>query len=227
MSSKPPLTQNEEDCLKEIFLLSGEKHETVLTNTLAKKMDAHSSSITVMMDALALKKLISYKKYNGCTLTNKGKEIAIQIIRRHRLWKTFLCSKLSFDWSEVSEAVSQLKYAKSDKLIDSIDEFLGQPKFDPHGDPIPDKKGVIAYNKTKRILVDTSVNSWVEVVSVNEESISLLKYLDSINISIGSVMKVCNRYPFDESLQIEISGKKLGISKKVAECIGVKISEKK
>lgn len=222
MAKEIKLTQSEENYLKVIFHLSGKEREKVLTNSLAEKLCTKASSITDMLKKLSDKKLISYKKYNGCDLTTKGESIAIQIIRKHRLWETFLVSKLSFGWEEVHDVAEQLEHIQSSKLIDSLDQLLDFPKFDPHGDPIPDKNGNITYRKSKIMLIESALNSLVEVVSVNEDSLSLLKYLDGISLKIGSNLKVLERYPFDESMKVEINGKQINMSKKVAENVGVR-----
>lgn len=226
MAKELKLTQSEENYLKVIFHLSGKEREKVLTNSLAEKLRTKASSITDMLKKLSDKKLIAYKKYNGCDLTAKGESIAVQIIRKHRLWETFLVSKLSFGWEEVHDVAEQLEHIQSPKLIDSLDQLLEYPKFDPHGDPIPDKKGNITYRKSKIMLIESALNTKVEVVDVNEDSLSLLKYLDGISLKIGSNLKVLERYPFDESMKVEINGKQINMSKKVAENVGVRFIEK-
>ena len=124
------------------------------------------------------------------------------------------------------DVAEQLEHIQSTKLIDSLDHLLDFPKFDPHGDPIPDKNGNITYRKSKIILIESALNTLVEVVDVNEDSLSLLKYLDGISLKIGSNLKVLERFPFDDSMKVEINGKQLNMSKKVAENIGVRFIEK-
>lgn len=221
------LTHSEENYLKEIFHLSGEEQLKVSTNALADKLNSKASSITDMLKKLGEKKLVSYQKYKGCSLTAKGEKIAIQIIRKHRLWETFLVNKLNFGWDEVHDVAEQLEHIRSVKLIDSIEEFLNHPKFDPHGDPIPDKEGNINYMESKINLSESAVNTIVEVVSVDEDSLKLLKYLDELQISIGSVLTVHNRVAFDESVELQIGkGQKISLSKKVADRIGVRFKSR-
>lgn len=227
MAKEEKLTHSEENYLKVIFQISGQERERVSTNALADKLSAKASSITDMLKKLADKKLIGYKKYNGCELTPRGESIAIQIIRKHRLWETFLVSKLSFGWDEVHDVAEQLEHIHSLKLIDRLDQFLDFPKFDPHGDPIPDKNGNITYRKSKIKLAESAINALVEVVSVDEDSQLLLKYLDEIGLKLGSKIKVFERVPFDGSLKIEIVGaQRMYLSEKVAENIGVRFIEK-
>ncbi|MCB9223481.1 MAG: metal-dependent transcriptional regulator [Crocinitomicaceae bacterium] len=221
------LSHSEENYLKEIFHLSGELHEKVSTNALAERLNAKASSITDMLKKLGEKKLVSYQKYKGCSLTQKGEQIAIYIIRKHRLWETFLVNKLNFGWDEVHDVAEQLEHIRSVKLINSIDELLNFPKYDPHGDPIPDKDGNINYMESKISLSETAVKSKVEVVSVDEDSMALLKYLDEIKISIGTILTIHNRISFDESMEVQIAGgNKMNISKKVADSIGVRFKSK-
>lgn len=227
MAKEEKLTHSEENYLKVIFQLSGQERERVSTNALAEKLSTKASSITDMLKKLSDKKYIAYTKYQGCELTARGESIAIQIIRKHRLWETFLVSKLSFGWDEVHDVAEQLEHIHSLKLIDKLDQFLDYPKFDPHGDPIPDKNGNITYRKSKIKLAESAVNALVEVVSVDEDSQLLLKYLDEIGLKLGSRIKIFERVSFDGSLKIEIiNGQKMYLSEKVAENIGVRFVEK-
>lgn len=227
---KRTLSHSEENYLKMIFHLSEGTDIRVSTNALAERLQTKASSITDMLKKLEKKELISYKPYKGCELTGEGERIAIQIIRKHRLWETFLVNKLEFGWEEVHDVAEQLEHIRSVKLIDSLDHFLGQPKFDPHGDPIPDKEGNIPYRESEIRLSEAAAKSLVEVVSVNEDSLSLLKYLDEIKLRLGTLLEVHERYPFDESIRLKLKGKKSGIdmnlSKKVAESIGVRFISK-
>lgn len=225
--SEHKLTHSEENYLKEIFHLSGQEKQKVSTNALAEKLQSKASSITDMLGKLKNKNLITYQKYKGCYLTEEGEKIALHIIRKHRLWETFLVNKLNFGWDEVHDVAEQLEHIRSVKLIDSIDDFLNHPKFDPHGDPIPDKDGNIDYQESKINLSEGAVNTTFEVVSVNEDSLALLKYLDQIKLKIGSIVQLHERIAFDESLIVQIDGNdRTSLSKKVTENIGVKFKSK-
>jgi len=221
------LSHSEENYLKEIFHLSGLTDKRVSTNSLASRLNSKASSITDMLQKLSDKKLVKYVKYKGCDLTKEGERIAIQIIRKHRLWETFLVSKLSFGWEEVHDVAEQLEHIDSAKLIDSLDRFLNYPKFDPHGDPIPDKDGNIVYRKSKIKLIDAAVNSRVEIVRVNEDSLALLKFLERHELTLGIELYVLEKFPFDDSLSIRIvGGSEINLSKKVTESIAVKFISK-
>ena len=221
------LSHSEENYLKEIFHLSGLTEKRVSTNGLASRLNTKASSITDMLQKLSDKRLVEYVKYKGCFLTEEGERIAIQIIRNHRLWETFLVNKLSFGWEEVHDVAEQLEHIDSEKLIDSLDRFLNYPKFDPHGDPIPDKDGKIVYRKSKIKLLDAATNSRVEIVRVNEDSLALLKFLERHQLTLGTELDVLEKFPFDDSMSVRVGERlEINLSKKVTENIGVKFISK-
>ena len=131
----------EENYIKSIYHLQQEVGKEVSTNAIADMMETKPSSVTDMVQKLADKKVLSYRKYKGAKLTADGEIIAANIIRKHRLWEVFLVDKLKFHWDEVHEIAEQLEHVQSDELIKRLDAFLGSPAFDPHGDPIPDAQG--------------------------------------------------------------------------------------
>lgn len=220
------LSHSEENYLKEIFHLSAQSTARVSTNHLADRLNTKASSITDMLRKLSDKSLVSYVKYKGCRLTKEGEQIAIQIIRKHRLWETFLVKKLSFGWEEVHEVAEQLEHIDSEKLIDSLDHFLDYPKFDPHGDPIPNKAGQIEYRSSKLKLIDVGIKSKVEIVQVNEDSLSLLKFLEQQDLTLGTKIEILEKFPFDDSVRIRVNeNREINLSKKVIENISVKLLE--
>jgi DtxR family Mn-dependent transcriptional regulator len=170
-------------------------------------LDTKASSVTDMMKKLSDKDLVSYQKYQGVTLTDKGLHSAKMIVRKHRLWEVFLVDKLGFSWDEVHEIAEELEHIKSEQLINKLDAFLGFPVADPHGDPIPDAKGVIKKIE-KQLLSEVEINSSFHCVGV--------KYLDKQKIALGSVVKVIDKEDFDDTLTVEIDGKRLTISNKIA-----------
>lgn len=133
---------SEENHIKTIFHLQ-KSAENVSTQALADKLNTKPASVTDMMKKLKAKKLLEYKPYHGFRLNAAGNKVALGIVRRHRLWEFFLSDKLGFAWDEVHDIAEHLEHVSSQKLIDKLDVFLGLPRFDPHGDPIPDKDGVI------------------------------------------------------------------------------------
>lgn len=174
-----------------------------------------------MVNKLAKKNLVLYKKYNGASLTPTGKSEALKVIRRHRLWEVFLVEKLNFNWDEVHEIAEQMEHINSPLLIKRIDKFLNYPKYDPHGDPIPTADGEIP-KPSHSLLSETSSNS-VRVTGVKNSSDTFLKHLNKLKISLGSEILIIDKIDFDNSFEIEVNSEKIIISKEVSQNIYVEI----
>lgn len=217
------LTLTEEDYLKTIYYLTDETStEGISTNDIARRIDISAASVSDMIKKLAQKGLISYVRYQGVNLTDVGMRKAMHIIRKHRLWETFLVEKLHFTWDEVHDIAEELEHIESPILIQRLDEFLGFPQFDPHGDPIPNEKGEIM--EIKRIpLHSAPVGETFKVIAVEENSPQFLKYLNKIKISLGTHIKVLEKIDYDNSIEIELAGKNFMISKEVSENLYVGI----
>ncbi len=215
------LTLTEENYIKAIYHLGKYGKDLVNTNAIAESLDTKASSVTDMVKKLSEKDYINYTKYQGVSLTDKGKNVAINIIRKHRLWEVFLVEKLNFTWDQVHEVAEQLEHIKSQKLIDELDAFLGFPRYDPHGDSIPDKNG-----KFEQIEKTSLSNAKEELnyvcVGVNDSSVEFLKYLDNHNIALGSNIKVLHKEPFDQSIKIKLNGKELTVSQSVSKNLFLK-----
>lgn len=208
-------SQSEENYLKAIFHLGNHSQKGVSTNDIAKKLDTKASSVSDMIKKLSDKKLVEYKKYYGVNLTKKGKLIAASVVRKHRLWEVFLVDKLNFSWDEVHDVAEQLEHIKSKKLMEELDSFLGFPKTDPHGDPIPDKDGNL--QSIEKTLLSNVKNGHTGIcIGVKDSSSDFLQYLDKQNIKLGDEIKVIEREAFDESIHIQIQNRKMNISKKIA-----------
>ena len=213
------LTTSEENYLKTIYNLSESGKNQVSTNSVSKFLKTKPSSVTDMIKKLSAKKLLYHKKYKGTNISSNGKKLAIQIIRKHRLWEVFLFEKLDFKWDEVHKIAEELEHITNEKLIDKLDKYLKYPKIDPHGDPIPNKDGKIDI-KPKIKLSNLLINNKCIVSKVNDEDGNLLEYLNKIKIHIGSKIKVFDIIEFDKSIEIEIDSKnKVFISNRVAENI--------
>lgn len=208
-------TLSEENYLKAIYHLQTISGKGISTNAIAKKLKTKPSSVTDMIKKLAEKKVLVYKKYQGVTLTNLGKDIAIGVIRKHRLWEVFLVEKLNFSWDEVHDVAEQLEHIKSPKLINELDTFLGFPRVDPHGDPIPDKEGNFKKIE-KKLLSALEENQSGICIGVNDSSSEFLKYLDKYQISLGQDIKVLSKEEFDGSLSILVNQRKMSISQKIS-----------
>jgi len=204
----------EENYLKAIFSLESNLGTVISTNHIAKKLETKASSVTDMIKKLALKNLLVYTKYKGVSLSSQGRKIATSIVRKHRLWETFLVDKLGFNWDEVHDIAEQLEHIKSDKLILKLDSYLEYPQSDPHGDPIPDKNGLI--RKENRILLsDSKKGEKYKIIGIKDSSDSFLQYLDSLKINIKTKIKIVEKMTYDNSILLEINGVSNTLSAKV------------
>lgn len=220
------LSFTEENYLKAIYHLSNGGEETVNTNSLSDSMRTTPASTNDMVKRLAQKKLIGYQKYKGASLLPNGKEIALRIVRKHRLWEVFLVEKLDFKWDEVHEIAEQLEHIQSPILIQKLDEFLGHPTIDPHGDPIPNEKGEMKQT-VKASVSEVEVGTKGLIVAVSNDDSSLLQHLDSINIQLGAKISVVNRMDFDGSVAVKVDDmNEQFISKIIAENLMITLIDK-
>lgn len=196
---------SEENYIKAIFHL--QKDGTVTTNELSAELQTRPASVTDMMKKLRTKKLVHYRAYHGFRLTPEGARVALLIIRRHRLWEFFLAEKLKFSWDEVHVVAEDLEHVSSTKLIDKLDEFLGFPRFDPHGDPIPDSNGRIETSK-QVCLTELPLNKTGVVCHVSDQSSEMLELLNHKKIGIGTRLEVKRKFSFDQSLEIKVRSSK-------------------
>lgn len=212
------LSLTEENYLKAIYHLSDGGRETVLTNALAEALHTKAASVTDMIKKLSQKQLIQYEKYHGVQVTVKGKGEALAIIRKHRLWETFLVSKLAFRWDEVHEVAEQLEHIRSPRLIERLDEFLGFPQVDPHGDPIPDGSG--KFRALPQIALDkVPVGYEGTILAVKSNDPQLLQFLDKIGAHPGKRIAVVSKESYDESLEVTVERIRQFISREVSQNI--------
>lgn len=218
------VSYTEENYLKAIFALSRlYSDQEVSTNQLSEHLNNKAASVTDMLKRLADKKLIDYKPYKGVRLSEKGRKAAVKVIRKHRLWEVFLVEKLNFKWDEVHDIAEQLEHVDSDKLIERLDSFLGKPKVDPHGDPIPDAAGKFGVQKSVTLSSAHLKNNLV-VTGVNDHSSDFLKFLSNSEIGLGDQLRIEEINAYDRSLRVKINNKRLlFLSHKVAENILVEI----
>tara|TARA_B100001758_G_C18302748_1_gene553351 strand:+ start:160 stop:819 length:660 start_codon:yes stop_codon:yes gene_type:complete len=215
------ITLSEENYLKAIFSISTDNNKNVLTNLIAKEIGTSAASVSDMLKKLQEKNLVTYQKYKGVSLTEKGRILAASVVRKHRLWETFLVNKLSFDWGEVHDVAEQLEHIKSEKLVDRLDAFLKYPNFDPHGEPIPMKNGEIPHTNTIPLnKLKTGTTGKVMGVTIDEKY--FLDYLTKLNISIGTEIKLLEKINFDQSLNIKIKKSNQHISNDVAKHLLIK-----
>ncbi len=209
-------TFTEENYLKAIYHLSESSGKGASTNAIAKSLETKPASVTDMLKKLSDKKLLVYKKYQGVNLTDQGKAIAIRTVRKHRLWEVFLVKKLEFGWEEVHEIAEQLEHIQSTKLTDKLDEFLAFPKYDPHGDPIPDRNGIFP-NRSDQTLAECTVGDTTILKGVKDTDTEFLKYLKKLNLNLGEEISIQEKESYDSSMLVKLSnGSELNLSHQVS-----------
>jgi DtxR family Mn-dependent transcriptional regulator len=207
-------TLAEENYLKSIYHLA-QNTESVSTNQLAAFVNTKASSVTDMLKKLADKELINYTPYQGVTLSKTGEKVAVNIIRKHRLWEFFLVEKLDFKWDEVHEMAEEMEHISSNELIDRLDKFMGYPKYDPHGDPIPDCNGLIKIHNLKPVSA-AGINESGVICGVRDHSTAFLQYLEKQSLIIGKKITVTEIIEFDHSVILQTEDKQIQISREVA-----------
>lgn len=216
------LTQAEENYLKTIFKITERDRKTASTNDIADILKTSAASVTDMLKKLSNKDLVSYEKYKGVSLSPQGNKYATDLVRKHRLWESFLVDKLGFSWEEVHDIAEQMEHIKSVALIDRLDRYLGFPKFDPHGDPIPNSEG--KFTIRNQYILDVLDEGEVGVlVGVRNNAHDFLEYLNDLNIALGTEFKVLQKIKFDKSIKVETSnGDVLVFPKRVSAQLFVK-----
>lgn len=215
------LSYTEENYLKCIFKIGADNgSEEAGTNELANYLSVKPASVNEMLKKLKEKKMVNYEKYGKIKLTKAGEKLAIDIVRKHRLWETFLYEKLEFSWDEVHEVAEELEHINSKKLIDKLDKFLEYPEYDPHGDPIPNDKGILK-KQSKKMLSEIEVGKSCKMVAVKDNSSPFLQYVVGLGLGINNKIKVISREEFDGLTLIEINGELKSVSQKFSENIFV------
>ena len=215
------ITLAEENYLKAILSISLNEDGKVSTNAIAQEIGTSAASVSDMLKKLQEKKLIKYQKYKGVELSKLGERKAINILRKHRLWETFLVNNLGFNWGEVHDVAEQLEHIKSEELIDKLDAFLDFPKYDPHGEPIPNKDGKIPSRNTIP-LNELQAGTKGNLMGVTLDEKAFLEYLTQLNISIGTEIEILETIGFDKSLEIKIGNKIKHISNDVSKHLLIK-----
>jgi DtxR family Mn-dependent transcriptional regulator len=216
------LSITEEIYLKAILKLSAGPETTVSTNAIAAQVHTSAASVTDMLKRLAEKELITYQRYQGARLTEQGIRIATYLLRKHRLWKVFLVQKLGMSWDVVHDIAGELEHIRSTSLIDQLDSFLGFPKFDPHGDPIPNAQGKYTL-RAQLPLTELQPGKSGFVIGVRESENSFLKYLSEKGITLGKTISVIANESYDQTMIFSIDGVEASISGKVAQNVLVKV----
>ena len=215
------LSYTEENYLKSLLKLTFESGtDEAGTNELATLLDVKPASVSDMLKKLKEKELVDYEKYGKISLTKEGRKKAIDVLRSHRLWETFLYEKLEFSWDEVHEVAEQLEHIQSTKLIDKLDKFLDFPEFDPHGDPIPNKDGELKVH-FKKTLAEIDVGNSCKMVAVKDNSSPFLQYVVKVGLGINNLISVVAKQDYDALIVVEVNGQRSTVSQKFAENIFV------
>jgi DtxR family Mn-dependent transcriptional regulator len=218
------ISHTEENYLKAIFKIAEREKNAASTNSIAALLNTSAASVSDMLKRLSEKKLINYKKYKGVTLTSEGNHIATNLIRKHRLWEVFLVNKLKFRWDQVHEIAEQLEHIKSLELVNRLDNYLDNPRFDPHGDPIPNAEGKFTI-RNQHPLSDLHQGEKAVVIGVKEHETDFLQHLNGLKIKLGTKIAILSVVAYDQSMLIRIEDQNpITISHQVAHNILVKRS---
>jgi len=220
------LTPSEQNYIKAIYKIAEglPSTERVNTNSIAEVMNNRAASVTDMIKKLAEKGHLHYEPYTGVQLSDKGMDEAKKLIRKHRLWETFLFDKLGFSWDEVHQLAEELEHLESEKLTDRLADFLGHPNFDPHSDPIPDKYGSFPI-QSEKLLLDMRPRDKALIVGVKLHSPEFLQFLDSLDLRLGSPITCIQSYSFDDSTEIATDqNQRLVLSSKVGRNVLVQLT---
>lgn len=219
-------SSTEENYLKAIYKIAEREGGQVSTNAIAAELETSAASVSDMVRKLAEKKYVSYRKYRGVELTKKGAALATELVRVHRLWEVFLVQKLQFKWDEVHDLAEELEHVRSTLLVQKLDAYLGHPRFDPHGDPIPDKDGNYQH-RPQELLHELPEQQPAVVVGVAEHSSTFLQYLERLGLTLGAQLVVQERMEFDHSLRLNVEGDEQVVSAEVGKNLFVKREKQK
>lgn len=213
-------TVSTENYLKTIYQ-SRDSDEKISTSAMADKLEVSNAAISDMAKKLSSNGLISYKKYEGIELTEKGLKLAMQVVRRHRLWELFLTKVLGLSWSEVHQEAEKLEHHSSDALVNKIEEYLEYPTVDPHGDPIPDREGNLPKLPEFKKLLECEPGISCKIVRVHDKNMELMDYLSRIGLTLNKKIKVLQKLSFDNSLIIKLDGSEYSLSEKISDNVFV------
>jgi DtxR family Mn-dependent transcriptional regulator len=208
-------TPNVENYLKSIYHLQNQKNDRVKTQDLAEALDLTPSSVTNMLKSLSDDEFVDYEPYKGVTLTESGVETALKVIRNHRLVEMFLVDTLDFDWDEVHEEAEQLEHAVSDKVAKQIDEYLGHPRVDPHGDPIPTADGDV-HQSDAQPLDEVETGSVVRIERVLDQDPEVLQHFENIGLTPNTVVDIVDVRSVDGQMTLQLDGEETTLNRELA-----------
>jgi DtxR family transcriptional regulator, Mn-dependent transcriptional regulator len=196
-----------ENYLKQLYLEQQESSaDLVAMGKLANAMGVVPGTATSMVKALADSGLVSYEPRFGAKLTKGGEQLALHVLRRHRLVELFLVKVLGLDWSEVHEEAEELEHAISEKVLERIDKLLGHPSVDPHGDPIPSAKGKVSEERLVR-LPEAGINEKVRIARIIDQDAKFLQFLNRAGLKPGVTVTINSRDEHADSISVKVEGK--------------------
>lgn len=212
-------TISKENYLKAIYSIAAKNNDVVSTSDLAKELEVSNAAISEMANKLSRQGFIEYEKYKGIKILEKGRAAAVNVIRKHRLWEIFLTKTIGLDWGEVHEEAERLEHCTTNFLIDKIDEYLNYPKADPHGEPVPNQKGIYRTDLNDFPMSECVPGKHYMISRVNDKNPELMKYLTQINISLNKIIRIEEKLSFDNSVIVSIDGDKHSLSEKLVDNI--------
>lgn len=199
-------TSTVEDYLKSILVLELQVPEKLVSmGQIGSALAVAPGTVTAMVKTLAESGLVVYEPYAGVRLTDSGRKLASHVLRRHRLVELFLVEVMGMDWSEVHGEAERLEHVISDRLLERMDEMLGSPSVDPHGDPIPSPQGVVVEPDLNTLLC-CPVGPWLQVARVSDQSAEFLRLLERRGLLLGSRLRVATRDELTETVDLEVDG---------------------
>jgi len=206
---------SKEDYLSAIYKLRDEAGE-IKPNLIAENLEISPAAVTDMLKKLSKDGYVKYQKYKGIKLTSKGEKYAVNMIRKHRLWETFLYETLGMPWEKIHDEAEKLEHLTSDELINKLEEFLNFPENDPHGYPIPDRTGKFPEQKSVVALSEMNKNERGKISRISDFKSELLIYTRRQGINIGEKIYIKDKLEFDGSIVININNKEISLSSKIA-----------
>lgn len=220
MKEKLKLTPIMEDYLKNIYYEIEEKGKCSIVE-LSKRMNIKPSSVSEMIDRLVQRSLVKHEKYSDIELTELGRKIALEVIRHHRLIELYLLKSLGYDYEKLHQEAENLEHYISKELADAIYEFLGKPRFDPHGHPIPDDKGRVPQRECL-LLSEIKENDEFIVLEIPDSNVQLTKLLHDINIVPQKAGKVIEKNEIAGYLKLLVENNEVILSIDVSKLIKVR-----
>ncbi|HEY7752027.1 MAG TPA: metal-dependent transcriptional regulator [Ignavibacteriaceae bacterium] len=211
---------SKEDYLSTIYKFRNDGGE-IKPNIIAESLSISNAAVTDMLRKLSVAGFVVYKKYKGIKLTTKGEDYAKNMVRRHRIWETFLHQVLGLSWDKVHDEAEKLEHSSSDELINKIEEYLNYPQSDPHGYPIPDRNGKLPKHKVAIAISELNKDEKAEVIRVNDSNSGLLTYISKIGIELGKEIIIKDVLEYDGSMLLKINNKEVNVSKAIASNIFV------